>query len=177
MPWPLYRPGKSPRYKLRRRLGGARSQSGCCGEEKNLALAGNRIPAVQPGSHRSTDWDMPTPPSGPQQTTISSRNYRSPDSRASKMYRAPCSAAAHPSCMLCSGEDNRRGVHSPWRFSRKKFLNGFGLDSIFWGRGKRDEFNFGHYRYFIWRPKWQLSVSLKITLPFKHLCMASKKLY
>jgi hypothetical protein len=36
----LYPQGKSPRYPLDRRLCGPQSRSGCCGEEKNLALPG-----------------------------------------------------------------------------------------------------------------------------------------
>jgi hypothetical protein len=40
--------GKSPRYPLDRRLGGPQSRYGRCGEEENLAPAGNRTPAVQP---------------------------------------------------------------------------------------------------------------------------------
>jgi hypothetical protein len=36
MPWTLYLRGKSPQYPLERRLDGPQSQSGCCGEEKNL---------------------------------------------------------------------------------------------------------------------------------------------
>jgi hypothetical protein len=40
-PWPLYPQGKSSRYSLNRTLGGPQSQSGCCGEEKNvLPLSG-----------------------------------------------------------------------------------------------------------------------------------------
>jgi hypothetical protein len=39
MPWPLYLQGKSPRYPLDSRLGGAQSQSGHC-EEKSLPLPG-----------------------------------------------------------------------------------------------------------------------------------------
>jgi hypothetical protein len=41
-------PGKVPRYPLDRRLGGPQSRSGRCGEEKNLALHGNRTRIVQP---------------------------------------------------------------------------------------------------------------------------------
>jgi hypothetical protein len=39
-PRPLCPRGKSPRYPFDRRLGGPRSRSGWCGEEKNLALRG-----------------------------------------------------------------------------------------------------------------------------------------
>jgi hypothetical protein len=41
-------------------LGGPQSRSRCCEEEKNLTLAGNRTPAVQPIARRSTDWAIPT---------------------------------------------------------------------------------------------------------------------
>jgi hypothetical protein len=47
-PRPFYPREKSPRYPLETRLGGPQSRSGRCGEEKNLASAGNRTPAVQP---------------------------------------------------------------------------------------------------------------------------------
>jgi hypothetical protein len=40
MPLLLYPLGKSPWYPWGRRLGGPQSQSGCCGEERNLALLG-----------------------------------------------------------------------------------------------------------------------------------------
>jgi hypothetical protein len=46
-PLPLYSRGKSPRYPLYRRMGGPQSPSGHCGEEKNLAPAGNRTRAYQ----------------------------------------------------------------------------------------------------------------------------------
>jgi hypothetical protein len=39
-PPPLYPWGKNPWYLLNRRLVGLQSQSGCCGEEKILALLG-----------------------------------------------------------------------------------------------------------------------------------------
>jgi hypothetical protein len=51
-PRPLYPWGKSPRYPLDMRLGGLESRSGRCGEEKHLAPAGNRTPAVHPVSRR-----------------------------------------------------------------------------------------------------------------------------
>jgi hypothetical protein len=63
--WSASRPGrfthweKSPWYSLDRRLGGPQSQSGRCGEEKNLTLAGNRTPAIQPVARRCTDWAIP----------------------------------------------------------------------------------------------------------------------
>jgi hypothetical protein len=47
-PRPLYPRGNRPRYPLYRRLGGPQSRSERHGEEKNLASAGNRTPAVQP---------------------------------------------------------------------------------------------------------------------------------
>jgi hypothetical protein len=47
VPADLYR-GKSPRYPLDRRLGGPQSRYGRCGENKNLALAGNPTSAFQP---------------------------------------------------------------------------------------------------------------------------------
>jgi hypothetical protein len=50
MPRPLY-----PRYPLDKRLGGPQNKPGRCGEEKNLAPAGNPTPAVQPVVHRYTD--------------------------------------------------------------------------------------------------------------------------
>jgi hypothetical protein len=43
---PFYPWGKSPQYPLDRMLGGPKYQSGCRGEEKNLALAGNLTPAI-----------------------------------------------------------------------------------------------------------------------------------
>jgi hypothetical protein len=46
---------KEPWYPLDRRLGESQSRSGRCGEEKNLAPAGNRIPAVQTIVRRYTD--------------------------------------------------------------------------------------------------------------------------
>jgi hypothetical protein len=55
-PQPLY-----PRYPLDRRLGGPQSWPGRYAEEKNLAPAGNRTPAVQPVARRYTDWVIPTP--------------------------------------------------------------------------------------------------------------------
>jgi hypothetical protein len=45
---PLYPPGNGTRYPLDWSLGEPLSRSGCCEEKKNLAIAGNRIPAVQP---------------------------------------------------------------------------------------------------------------------------------
>jgi hypothetical protein len=38
MHWQLYPEGKNPWYPLYRRLDGPQSQSGCCGEEKNILL-------------------------------------------------------------------------------------------------------------------------------------------
>jgi hypothetical protein len=40
--------------------GGLQGRSGNCGEDENLELAGIRTPAVQPVTHRSTDWAIPT---------------------------------------------------------------------------------------------------------------------
>jgi hypothetical protein len=60
-PRPHFPRGKIPRYSLDRRLGGPQSRSGRCGGERNLALAGNRTPAVQPVARRCTDWAVPTP--------------------------------------------------------------------------------------------------------------------
>jgi hypothetical protein len=46
---PPYSEGKSPLYPLDRRLGGAQSQSGRCGEEKNSQpLPGLDSPIIQP---------------------------------------------------------------------------------------------------------------------------------
>jgi len=45
---PLYIRGKSPRYPLDRRSGGAKSRSGRGGEEKNIFIpAENRTPVIQ----------------------------------------------------------------------------------------------------------------------------------
>jgi hypothetical protein len=44
MPLLLYRQGRRPQYPLDKKLGGPQSQSGCCGEQKNLALRG-----IEPG--------------------------------------------------------------------------------------------------------------------------------
>jgi hypothetical protein len=44
-----------PRNPLDMRLGGLQSRSGHCGEEKKLAPARNRTPAVQPVTRRYTD--------------------------------------------------------------------------------------------------------------------------
>jgi hypothetical protein len=55
-PRSLYLRGNRPRYPLDRRLGGPQSRYGRCGEEKNLAPAGNRNPAVQPVARLYTDW-------------------------------------------------------------------------------------------------------------------------
>jgi hypothetical protein len=44
-------PEKYLRYRLDRRLGGPQSRSERYGEEKDLALTGNRAPAVQPIVH------------------------------------------------------------------------------------------------------------------------------
>jgi hypothetical protein len=60
-PQPLYRWGKSHRYTLDRRLVGPQSRSRCCGEDKFLSLARNRIPAAQPVVRRYTNWAIPAP--------------------------------------------------------------------------------------------------------------------
>jgi hypothetical protein len=55
---PLYPQGKSPRYRLDRRLGGPQSRSGRCGEEKILDPAGTRTPTpwvIQPVASRYTE--------------------------------------------------------------------------------------------------------------------------
>jgi hypothetical protein len=44
--------GFYPRYSLASLLGGPQNRSGHCREEKHLAPAGNRTPAVQPVAHR-----------------------------------------------------------------------------------------------------------------------------
>jgi hypothetical protein len=44
-----------PRYPFDKKLGGPQSRAGRCGEEKNLAPAGNKTPAVQPIACRYTD--------------------------------------------------------------------------------------------------------------------------
>jgi hypothetical protein len=55
--WPASSPGRfqsrgiRPRYPLDRRPSGSQSRSGRCGEEKNVASAGNRAEAVQPIAH------------------------------------------------------------------------------------------------------------------------------
>jgi hypothetical protein len=54
-PWPIYSLGSRPRYKLDRRLCGPQSRSGHCEEEKNLALPGIELRAVQPVTHRYAD--------------------------------------------------------------------------------------------------------------------------
>jgi hypothetical protein len=46
---------KEPRYPLDKRKGGPQRRSGRCGEEKNLAPAGNRTPAAQSVARRYTD--------------------------------------------------------------------------------------------------------------------------
>jgi hypothetical protein len=51
MPFPLYPRGKNPWYSLCRRLGGPQSGSGCCGEDKNLALLG-----IEPGPSRIQEY-------------------------------------------------------------------------------------------------------------------------
>jgi hypothetical protein len=51
----LYPRGKSLRHPLDRRLGGPQSQSGRCGEEKNLVPARNGTPTVEPVAGRYTD--------------------------------------------------------------------------------------------------------------------------
>jgi hypothetical protein len=48
-------PGKLPWYPFERRLGVPQSRSRRCGEEKNLASAGDRTPAVQPIVRSYTD--------------------------------------------------------------------------------------------------------------------------
>jgi hypothetical protein len=55
----LYRRGNSSPYPLDRRLGGPQSRSGRCGEEKDLATAGNRTPILQPVAYRYSDWAIP----------------------------------------------------------------------------------------------------------------------
>jgi hypothetical protein len=57
-PRPLYPRGKSRQYLLDRRLGGSQSRSGRCGEEKNLAPARNKTPAIQPVPRRYTERAM-----------------------------------------------------------------------------------------------------------------------
>jgi hypothetical protein len=47
-------PGKEPPVLIRYEAGWAQSRSGRCGEEKNLAPAGNRTPVVQPVARRYT---------------------------------------------------------------------------------------------------------------------------
>jgi hypothetical protein len=47
---------RAHRYPLDRMLGGPQSRSGRCGEEKNLAPAGTRIPDDQPVARLYTDW-------------------------------------------------------------------------------------------------------------------------
>jgi hypothetical protein len=52
---PLY-PGKnSSRYPLDMRLTKPQNRSECCGEEKNLAFAGNQTAAVEPVARLYTD--------------------------------------------------------------------------------------------------------------------------
>jgi hypothetical protein len=53
-----FSPRKEPPYPSDRRLGGPQSR---CVEEKNIAPAGNRIPALQPLGRRYADWAIPTP--------------------------------------------------------------------------------------------------------------------
>jgi hypothetical protein len=45
-----------PRYPSDSRVGGPQSRSGCCEQEKHLALAGNQTPAVQSLTSCYTDW-------------------------------------------------------------------------------------------------------------------------
>jgi hypothetical protein len=47
------------RYPLDRRLCGPKNRSGWCGEKKNIALAGNQTPAVQPVARQYTDLAIP----------------------------------------------------------------------------------------------------------------------
>jgi hypothetical protein len=51
----LYPRGKSPRYPLVRQLGGPQNRYGRCGEQKRLALAGNRTSTGQPVARHYTD--------------------------------------------------------------------------------------------------------------------------
>jgi hypothetical protein len=60
----LHVPGDLPQgnrlwYPLDKKLGGPQSQSGRCGQEKNLASAGNRTPAVQPVAIPSEPKTLP----------------------------------------------------------------------------------------------------------------------
>jgi hypothetical protein len=48
-------PQKELRYRLDRRLGGSQSRSGRYGEENDLALTGNRAPAVEPIAYSYTN--------------------------------------------------------------------------------------------------------------------------
>jgi hypothetical protein len=57
-PYPLGRRPRNPMYKW---LGRPQSPSGRCGEQKNLAPVGNRIPAFLFLARRCTDWAIPTP--------------------------------------------------------------------------------------------------------------------
>jgi hypothetical protein len=58
---PTLCPGKEvPWYELDRRLGMSQSWTGRCGEEKNLASAGNGTQVVQPIACRYTDWAIQT---------------------------------------------------------------------------------------------------------------------
>jgi hypothetical protein len=54
-PLPLYFRRKSPHYPIERRLGGPKSRSGSCEEEKYLTLARIRTLAVQPAARRYND--------------------------------------------------------------------------------------------------------------------------
>jgi hypothetical protein len=60
-PLPLYPGGNWRRYPLDRKLGGPQSRYRRYREEKNLAPAGIRTPAVQPVARRYADWAIPTP--------------------------------------------------------------------------------------------------------------------
>jgi hypothetical protein len=63
IPLPLYPSRKSPfpRHPLHMRLGGPRSRSGRCGEEKNITPPRTRTPTVQSVARRYIEWDIPTP--------------------------------------------------------------------------------------------------------------------
>jgi hypothetical protein len=65
-PVDLYPRKEPPGYPLDRRLGGPQGESGRFGEEKSLALTGNRTLAVQPFARRYTGCRIPLV--GPPQT-------------------------------------------------------------------------------------------------------------
>jgi hypothetical protein len=56
----LYFRGKNFRYPLDRRVGGPHIKFWRYGEEKNLILAWNQTPAVQPIAHHYVIWAIPT---------------------------------------------------------------------------------------------------------------------